>query len=72
MKRVQWLDNVERRDLSHCNAKLKSRGVHERSILRRQELVKDLRAKRNLPIGEEFTLSGTEYGLLIRNRSTNS
>ena len=48
MKRAEWLNQVERRDLSHCSEKLRARGIHARSHSRRQELAKNLRVKRGL------------------------
>ena len=48
IKRAEWLDQVERRDLSHCSEKLKARGLESRAQARRQELAKHLRRKRGL------------------------
>ena len=51
MKRAEWLDQVERRDLSHCSERLKARGLHAKSLQRRRELADHLRAKRALDSG---------------------
>lgn len=51
LKRADWLNQVERRDLSHCAGKLKARGIHARSHQRRRELADAQRAKRSLASG---------------------
>ncbi|KIW04501.1 hypothetical protein, variant [Verruconis gallopava] len=49
MKRAEWLNQVERRDLSHCAEKLKARGVHARALQRRSALADSRRTMRSLP-----------------------
>jgi hypothetical protein len=54
MKRSDWLNQVERRDLSHCAEKLKARGIHARAHQRRRELADAQRAKRSLTSSRPF------------------
>jgi hypothetical protein len=54
IKRAEWLGQVERRDLSHCAGKLKARGIHAKSHLRRRELADTRRKKRGLASGKHI------------------
>jgi hypothetical protein len=45
------LQQISRRDLSHCSAKLKARGFEQRIIERRSEILRSEREKRGLPTG---------------------
>lgn len=47
-QRAAYMAQAERRSLSHCAAKLKERGLEQRSIARRQAHVERLRKKRSL------------------------
>jgi hypothetical protein len=47
-QRAAYMAQAERRSLSHCAAKLKERGIEQRSIARRQAHVEMLRKKRSL------------------------
>lgn len=47
-ERREALSHMKVRDLSHCAAKLKSRGVEDRNIARREKMVEDARARRGL------------------------
>lgn len=49
LARRSFLENVERRDLSHCAAKLKERGVEARNIQRRAEKASAMRRELGLP-----------------------
>lgn len=49
LARRTFLDNVEKRDLSHCAAKLKARGVTDRNMQRRADKVAALRRDLGLP-----------------------
>lgn len=44
-ERRDFLGAVKRADLSHCAEKLRTRGVSERNVARRQALVDSARAK---------------------------
>lgn len=57
MKRAEWLNQVERRGLSHCADKLEARGIQARSHQRRRELADAQRKKRSLASGEESSLN---------------
>lgn len=52
------------RDLSHCAAKLKARGVHEATIKRRAALAKELREKSGLPVDVPF-LKARDFGTVL-------
>lgn len=49
-QRSAYMAQAERRSLSHCAAKLKERGLEQRSIARRQAHVERLRKKRSLQV----------------------
>lgn len=56
LARREFLDTVERRDLSHCAAQLKERGIEARNIKRRAEKAAALRRKLGLPdLSRKFT-----------------
>jgi uncharacterized protein (DUF2384 family) len=48
VERRAFLENITRRDLSHCTAQLKARGYHDRSIQRRTELANRLSKRGDL------------------------
>lgn len=50
-ERTIKLQQVTRRDLSHCSAKLKASGYEQRIIQRRAEILRSEREKRGLPTG---------------------
>lgn len=43
---------TSKRDLSHCAAKMKARGMDKRSVARRAAVAKDARKKRTIAAGE--------------------
>ena len=43
---------TSKRDLSHCAAKMKARGMDKRSVARRAAIAKDARKKRSIAVGE--------------------
>lgn len=49
LARRTFLDNVEKRDVSHCAAKLKARGVEARNVQRRAERASALRRELGIP-----------------------
>lgn len=49
LARRTFLQNVERRDLSHCASKLKARGVEARNIQRRADKASALRRELGIP-----------------------
>ena len=51
-ERARLLEN-SKRDITHCSAKLKARGVEQRTIERRSEILRAEREKRGLPTGEK-------------------
>ncbi|KAI0452299.1 aromatic compound dioxygenase [Xylaria acuta] len=53
LQRRDFISNTKRSDLSHCAAKLKARGVEQRSTLRRRALA-DARSKRGI-IGRDVS-----------------
>lgn len=56
-ERKEFLSTAKARDLSHCAAKLKSRGVEARNTARRADLLEAARAKRGIkPAHERRTL----------------
>jgi hypothetical protein len=55
-ERSAGLAQFSKRDLSHCVAKNKARGLEQRSIQRRTKILQAERAKRGLAQGK-FTLS---------------
>lgn len=52
LARRSFLENIEKRDLSHCASKLKERGIQARNVQRRAEKASALR--RELGIPEHF------------------
>lgn len=42
---------TSKRDLSHCAAKMKARGLDQSSVARRAAIAKDARKKRNIATG---------------------
>lgn len=51
-ERNAFLQNSARRDLSHCAASLRKRGVEDASIKRREDAIAKARAERGLPLSE--------------------
>lgn len=51
-ERNAFLKNSARRDLSHCAASLRKRGVEDASIKRREDAIAKARAERGLPLSE--------------------
>jgi hypothetical protein len=47
-ERATWLDQVERRNLSHCAEKIKARGLHAASHAKRAEIARQLLENRGL------------------------
>jgi len=47
---------TSKRDLSHCAAKLKARGMDSRSIARRASMAKAARKKRSIPASKSAVL----------------
>lgn len=52
-ERKEFLSTTKARDLSHCAAKLKARGVEARNNARRADLIEAARAKRGLKVANE-------------------
>jgi Skp family chaperone for outer membrane proteins len=44
-----------KKDLSHCAAKMKARGIEKRAIARRTAMAKDARKKRGIAAGKRFS-----------------
>jgi hypothetical protein len=47
---------TSKRDLSHCAAKMKARGMDTRSIARRASMAKTARKKRSIPASKSTAL----------------
>jgi sulfur relay (sulfurtransferase) complex TusBCD TusD component (DsrE family) len=45
---------TSKRDLSHCAAKMKARGVDKRTVARRAAMAKDARKKRSIATGKSI------------------
>jgi hypothetical protein len=57
-----------KRDLSHCAAKLKARGLEQRAIARRAATAMQARQMRNIPAGSSFTSKQTLFNLTDNRR----
>lgn len=60
-ERRDYLATTKIRDLSHCAAKLKARGLEERNVERRSELIEKARAKRGLKKRTLETVLATDH-----------
>lgn len=62
LERRSYLDSVPqtKRSLEHCAAKLKARGIEQRSLARREALASSARQKRGLPAAPVVSLSESD------------
>ena len=56
-ERGEQFQQVSKRDLTHCSAKLKARGFEQRTIEMRSEILRSAREKWGLPTGWDSDLS---------------
>ena len=56
-ERAAFLKEAPRRDLSHCAAKLKARGITQKNVQRRAAIAKAAREKRGIPHDAPFKRS---------------
>jgi len=56
-ERAAFLKEAPRRDLSHCAAKLKERGITQKNVQRRAAIAKAAREKRGIPHDAPFKRS---------------
>lgn len=60
-ERRDYMATAKVRDLSHCSAKLKARGVEARNIARRQQQIESARAKRGLARRDLDSVLATDH-----------
>lgn len=51
-ERASFMSQLKTRDLSHCSAKLKARGLEQAAVARRSAIAKSERKKRGISSGE--------------------
>lgn len=71
-ERRDFLGSVKRSDLSHCAAKLKSRGVYKRNIVRRETTLHKSRAKRGLKKRDLDTVIATKHNATAQGYTMNT
>ena len=58
---------TSKRDLSHCAAKMKARGLDQQAVARRAAMAKDARKKRNIIEGvKSFTLTHGKTEIMLQ------